>query len=41
MAVPKIDISLMQKIGFARMNLSDTRLHFTVESSRQNYLVTG
>ena len=40
-AVPKFKISLMKKLAFARVTLSNTRPHFTVQSGKQNCLVTG
>ena len=40
-AVPNLKISLMKKFGFAWVNYSDTRLHFTVQSVKQSCLVTG
>ena len=41
MAVPKFKVSLVIKYGLARVTHSDTRPHFTVQSARQNSLVTG
>ena len=38
---PKFQISLMKKSGFVRFTPLDTRSHFTVQSERQNCLVTG
>ena len=40
-AVLKFKISLKEKLGFARVPHSDTGPHFTVQSVRQNCLVTG
>ena len=37
----KFKISLMKKIGFARVTNSDTRPHFTVQSVKQNCFVKG
>ena len=41
MAVPKFKISLMKKCGFVEATHSDTRPHSTVQSARENCLVTG
>ena len=40
-AVPKIKISLMKKCGFARVTHPDARPQFTVQSAKQDCLVTG
>ena len=41
MAAPKFEILLLKKGAFARDTQSDTKSHFTVQSARNNCLVTG
>ena len=42
LAVLKVEIAnQLRKCGFARVTYSDTRSHLTVQSSMQNWLVTG
>ena len=40
-AVPKFNISLMKKLGFTRVTYSNPRPHFTVQSVKQNCLISG